>query len=78
MVLCIPDTTELDFYGQEARRLGPLRYGAQHSMVAHPAYTKSTSREPLGLLDAWRWARELNDKDDEHSGVKERMRRPES
>ena len=53
VVLCIQDTTELDFNGQEASGLGPLSYEAQRGMYAHPTYAVSTSREPLGVLDAW-------------------------
>ena len=52
VVLCIQDTTELDFNGQEASGLGPLSYEAQRGMYAHPTYAVSTSREPLGVLDA--------------------------
>jgi hypothetical protein len=32
VVLCLHDTTELDFNGQQARGLGPLSYEAQHGM----------------------------------------------
>jgi len=31
VVLCLQDTTELDFNGQQARGLGPLSYAAQRS-----------------------------------------------
>ena len=58
VVLCIQDTTELDFNGQEVNCLGPLSYEAQRGMYVHPTYAVSTSREPLGVLDAWMWARE--------------------
>ena len=61
VVLCIQDTTELDFNGQSATGLGPLSYEAQRGMYVHPTYAVSTSREPLGVLDAWMWARELKD-----------------
>ena len=74
VVLCIQDTTELDFNGQEASGLGPLSYEAQRGMYAHPTYAVSTSREPLGVLDAWMWARELKDKDASRPGVKESVR----
>ena len=36
VVLCIQDTTELDFNGQEAGGLEPLSYEAQRGMYAHP------------------------------------------
>jgi len=74
VVLCIQDTTELDFNGQEASGLGPLSYEAQRGMYAHPTYAVSTSREPLGVLDAWMWAREPKDKDGSRPGIKESVR----
>ena len=57
VVLCIQDTTELDFNGQQASGLGPLSYEAQRGMYAHPIYAVATSREPLGVLDAWEFGR---------------------
>ena len=74
VVLCIQDTTELDFNGQEASGLGPLSYEAQRGMYAHPTYAVSTSREPLGVLDAWMWARQAKDRDGSRPGVKESVR----
>lgn len=74
VVLCIQDTTELDFNGQEASGLGPLSYEAQRGMYAHPTYAVSTSREPLGVLDAWMWAREPKNKDGSRPGIKESVR----
>lgn len=32
VVLCLEDTTELDFNGQETKGLGPLSYEAQRGM----------------------------------------------
>ena len=74
VVLCIQDTTELDFNGQMASGLGPLSYEAQRGMYAHPTYAVSTSREPLGVIDAWMWARELKDKEAHRAGIKESVR----
>ena len=74
VVLCIQDTTELDFNGQEATGLGPLSYEAQRGMYAHPTYAVSTSREPLGVLDAWMWARGPRHSDGSRGGVSESMR----
>ena len=74
VVLCIQDTTELDFNGQEANGLGPLSYEAQRGMYVHPTYAVSTSREPLGVLDAWMWAREPRGTDGKRSGVSESLR----
>jgi hypothetical protein len=57
VVLCVQDTTELDFDGQAIAGLGPLSYEAQRGMYLHPTYALSTDRVPLGVLDAWMWAR---------------------
>ena len=74
VVLCIQDTTELDFNGQEASGLGPLSYEAQRGMYVHPTYAVSTSREPLGVLDSWMWGREHKDRDGNRPGIKESVR----
>ena len=58
VVLCIQDTTELDFSGQDIDGLGPLNYEARRGMYVHPTYAVTLEREPLGLLDGWMWARE--------------------
>jgi hypothetical protein len=58
VVLCIQDTTELDFNGQEIEGLGTLSDAAQRGMYVHPTYAVSPEREPLGVLDAWRWVRD--------------------
>jgi hypothetical protein len=56
-VLCLQDTTELDFNGQNIVGLGRLSYDAQRGMYLHPTYAISPDREPLGVIDAWMWAR---------------------
>lgn len=56
-VLCLQDTTELDFNGQAIAGLGRLSYPAQRGMYLHPTYAVTPDREPLGVLDAWMWAR---------------------
>lgn len=61
VVLCLQDTTELDFNGQEIYGLGPLSFEAQRSMYLHPTYVVTPQREPLGVTDAWMWAREPKD-----------------
>jgi hypothetical protein len=63
VVLCIQDTTELDFNGQDIEGLGPLNYEARRGMYVHPTYAVSAQREPLGLLDGWMWAREARGAD---------------
>lgn len=74
VVLCLQDTTELDFNGQQASGLGPLSYEAQRGMYVHPTYAVTTAREPLGILDVWMWARELRDADGQRGGPKESLR----
>ncbi len=61
VVLCIQDTTELDYNGQQMDGLGPLSYPAQRGLYLHPTYAVTPEREPLGVLDAWMWARPLKD-----------------
>jgi hypothetical protein len=74
VVLCIQDTTELDFNGQSTLGLGPLSFEAQRGMYLHPTYAVTTDREPLGVLDAWMWAREPKNADGVRPGEKESMR----
>ena len=74
VVLCIQDTTELDFNGQTINGLGPLSYEAQRGMYLHPTYAVSVAREPLGVLDAWMWAREPKDVRGLRAGIKESTR----
>jgi len=57
VVLCVQDTTELDFNGQGIAGLGRLSYEAQRGMYLHPTYAITPDREPLGVIDAWMWAR---------------------
>jgi Transposase Tn5 dimerisation domain/Transposase DNA-binding len=78
VVLCLHDTTELDFNGQSIEGLGPLSYEAQRGMYLHPTYAVSTQREPLGALDAWMWAREPRNAAGERGGVCESTRWIES
>lgn len=74
VVLCIQDTTELDFNGQAIAGLGPLSYEAQRGMYLHPTYAVSPAREPLGVLDAWMWAREKKAEDGTRGGLTESLR----
>jgi len=78
VVLCLNDTTELDFNGQRINGLGPLSYEAQRGMYLHPTYAVSCDREPLGVLDAWMWAREPRDAKGERGGICESLRWIES
>lgn len=74
VVLCLQDTTELDFNGQEAIGLGPLSYEAQRGMYLHPTYVVTPEREPLGVTDAWIWAREAKQADGTRPGILESQR----
>lgn len=74
VVLCLQDTTELDFNGQDSFGLGPLSYEAQRGMYLHPTYAVTPEREPLGIVDAWMWAREKKDKSGMRGGPKESLR----
>ena len=74
VVLCLQDTTELDFNGQRIAGLGPLSYEAQRGMYVHPTYAVSPEREPLGVLDAWMWAREPKDTQGKREGLLESTR----
>lgn len=62
VVLCVQDTTELDFNGCQIDGLGTLSYAAQRGMYLHPTYAVSPEREPLGVLDAWMWVRDATRK----------------
>lgn len=74
VVLCLQDTTELDFNGQSIAGLGPLSYEAQRGMYVHPTLAVTPERLPLGVLDAWLWAREPKNAEGERPGIAESVR----
>ncbi|ABM57174.1 transposase, IS4 family [Verminephrobacter eiseniae EF01-2] len=74
VVLCLQDTTELDFNGQSIEGLGPLSYEAQRGMYLHPTYAVTPEREPLGITDARMWARTPKADDGTRAGVRESLR----
>jgi len=74
VILCLEDTTELDFNGQETKGLGPLSYEPQRGMYVHPTYAVTPEREPLGVLNAWMWARTVKDTAGKRGGPKESLR----
>ena len=78
VVLCIQDTTELDYNGQQIDGLGPLSYEAQRGLYLHPTYVVSTEREPLGVCNCWSWAREFKNENGSRSGLCESTRWLES
>jgi len=58
-VLCIQDTTELDYSTKKGiAELGPLNYESRWGMYLHPTLAITPERVPLGLLDLYSWARE--------------------
>ena len=57
VVLCLQDTTELDFTGQEIEGMGRLSYDNQRGMYLHPTLMVTPERESLGVTDLWMWAR---------------------
>ncbi len=73
-VLCIQDTTELNFNGQEIEGLGPLSYESQRGMYVHPTYMVTPDRESLGVMDAWMWARAFKDANGVRAGIVESTR----
>lgn len=74
IALCLDDTTEVDYNGQKAAGLGPLNYESQTGMHLHVTYVVTPEREPLGVSNAWMWAREFRDADGVRHGQKESMR----
>ena len=59
VVLCVQDSTELDFTAQPGiAGLGPLSYLRQHGLYVHPTLAVTPDGVPLGVLDAWLWARD--------------------
>ena len=53
VVLCLQDTTELDFNGQSMAGWGPLSYAAQRGAYVHPTLLVTPAREALGVANAW-------------------------
>jgi hypothetical protein len=78
VVLCLQDTSELNFNGRAMRGLGPLSYEAQRGLYVHPTYAVSVRREPLGILNSWNWTREFKDERGERGGIRESVRWLES
>ncbi len=71
VMLCMQDATELDFNGQTITGLGSLSYEAQRGLYLHPNYAVTPSRKPLGVLDAYMWAREPKGADGVRPGIKD-------
>jgi len=74
VVLCLQDSTELDFNGQQIEGLGRLNYDARVGMYLHPTLVVTPQREPLGVTDARMWARQPRDGEPARSAPKESTR----
>lgn len=71
VVLCVQDTTELDFTGRSRLQgLGPLSYEAALGLYIHPTLAVTPERLCLGVVDHWSWVR-----DPEDHGGKDRQHR---
>jgi hypothetical protein len=58
-VLCVQDTTELDYTTKkDIAGLGPLNYETRRGMYLHPTLAITPERVPLGLLDLYSFTRE--------------------
>jgi hypothetical protein len=65
VVLCIQDTTELDFTSQPGIiGLGRLSYEARQGLYVHPTLAVTPAGVALGVVDAWMWARKPKDQPD--------------
>ncbi len=61
-VLCIQDTTELDYTGKnDIEGLGTLNYENRRGLYLHPTLAVTPHRLPLGILDSWHWTRPLEE-----------------
>ncbi len=59
VVLCLQDTTELDFNGHDIDGLGSLSCEAQRGMYVHSTYAVTAPAADAGGLYNWMWARPL-------------------
>ena len=57
-VLCIQDTSELDYTGKtDIQGTGPLNYESRRGLYLHPTLAVTPDRLCLGVLDVYSWAR---------------------
>jgi len=57
-VLCLQDTTELDFSGRPSMAgLGRLNYDKRQGLYLHPTLVIDEAGVALGVTDCWHWAR---------------------
>ena len=58
-VLCLQDTSELDYTGKsDIQGLGPLNYESRRGLYRHPTRAVTPDRLALGLLHVHTWVRE--------------------
>ena len=50
VVLCVQDTTELDFTGKRTTGLGPLNYAATNGLYLHVTTALTPRRQALGIV----------------------------
>src|SRR5690349_23698350 len=50
VVLCVQDTTELDFTGKQTTGLGPLNYAATNGLYLHVTTALTPRRQALGVV----------------------------
>ena len=61
-VLCIQDTTEIDYTGKnDIEGLGTLNYETRKGLYLHPTLAITPDRLPLGIFDYWSWTRPLEE-----------------
>lgn len=59
LVLCVQDTTELDFTSRpQTEGLGPLTYESALGLYLHPTVAFTPERLCLGVVDLWTWVRD--------------------
>jgi len=65
VILCLQDTTELDFNEQETEGLG-------RCSKRHVSASNTPDRIPLGISDAWMWVRgKSKEEDQDNTTIKE-------
>jgi hypothetical protein len=50
VVLCVQDTTELDYTGKQTAGLGPLNYAATNGLYLHVTTALTPQRQALGIV----------------------------
>ena len=69
VVLCLQDTTELDYSGQAMTGLGQLSHETQHWLYLHPTYVVTPESKRLGVMNAWELGRASSRNAMRHAGL---------